>query len=77
MAFGFAAYVSRDGFPPDRARLASGCLVKLSRAGFHPQGSNKRFLTHVMCVVLLFQASWHNPGSSRPSTRAVAVQRPV
>ena len=25
MAFGLAAYVSRDGFPSDRARLASGC----------------------------------------------------
>ena len=25
MAFGLAAYVSRDGYPPDRARLASGC----------------------------------------------------
>ncbi len=25
MAFGLAAYVSRGGFPPDRARLASGC----------------------------------------------------
>jgi hypothetical protein len=25
MAFGLAAYVSRDGCPPDRARLASGC----------------------------------------------------
>jgi len=61
MAFGLAAYVSRDGFPPDRARRASGCLVKLSRTGFDPQGSDKRFLTHVMCVVLLFQASWHNP----------------
>ena len=25
MAFGLAAYVSRGGYPPDRARLASGC----------------------------------------------------
>lgn len=60
MAFGLAAYVSRMGCPsPRKARFQ--VLVKLSWTGFHPQGSDKRFSTHFMCVVLLFQASWHNP----------------
>lgn len=59
MAFGLAAYVSRIGFPPTR-KAGFQVLVRLSWAGFHPQGSDKRFSTHVMFVVLLFQASWHN-----------------
>ena len=42
MAFGLAAYVSRDGYPPDRARLASRCW-SLSWTGFYPQSSFKRF----------------------------------
>ncbi len=48
------------GFPPPR-KARFQVLVRLSWAGFHPQGSDKRFPTHFMCVVLLFQASWHNP----------------
>ena len=59
MAFGLAAYVSRIGFPPTR-KAGFQVLVRLSWAGFHPQGSDKRFSTHFMCVILLFQASWHN-----------------
>jgi hypothetical protein len=48
------------GYPsPHKARFQ--VLVRLSWTGFHPQGSDKRFSTHVMCVGLLFQASWHNP----------------
>jgi hypothetical protein len=35
-------------------------LVRLSRTGFYPQGSDKRFQTHFMFAILLFQASWHN-----------------
>jgi hypothetical protein len=35
-------------------------LVRLSWAGFYPQGLCRRFLTHLMFVVLLLQASWHN-----------------
>ena len=55
MAFGLAAYVSRLGCPsPRKARFQ--VLARLSWAGFHPQGSDKRFSTHFMFVVLLFQA---------------------
>jgi len=61
MAFGLAAYVSRDGYPPNRARLASGCWSGSPGQAWHPQGSDRRFLTHLMFVVLLLQASWHNP----------------
>ncbi len=42
MAFGFAAYVSRIGFPPTR-KAGFQALVTLSWAGFHPQGFYKRF----------------------------------
>jgi hypothetical protein len=42
MAFGLAAYVSRIGFPPTR-KAGFQVLVKLSWAGFYPQGSDKRF----------------------------------
>jgi hypothetical protein len=59
MAFGLAAYVSRIGFPLTR-KARFQVLVRLSWAGFHPQGSYERFPTHFMWVILLFQASWHN-----------------
>jgi hypothetical protein len=36
-----------------RARLASSRLLKHFWTGFHPQGSDERFSTHFMCVVLL------------------------
>jgi hypothetical protein len=42
MAFGLAAYVSRFGFPPTR-KAGFQVLVRLSWAGLHPQGSDKRF----------------------------------
>jgi hypothetical protein len=42
MAFGLAAYVSRIGFPPTR-KAGFQVLVRLSWAGFYPQGSVKRF----------------------------------
>ena len=43
MAFGLAAYVSRLGYPSPR-KAGFQVLVRLSWAGFHPQGSDKRFL---------------------------------
>ena len=46
---------------PSPRKAGFQVLAKLSWAGFHPQGSYKRFSTHFMCVGLLFQASWHNP----------------
>ena len=51
-AFGLAAYVSRDGYPPDRARLASRCW-SLSWTGFYPQSSCKRFQL-TSCLSLSF-----------------------
>ncbi len=42
MAFGLAAYVSRLGYPSPR-KAGFQALVRLSWAGFHPQGSDKRF----------------------------------
>ena len=56
MAFGLTAYVSRLGYPSPR-KAGFHLLVRLSWTGFYPQGSFKRFSTHVMLVVLLFQAS--------------------
>jgi len=43
MAFGLAAYVSRIGFPPTPRKAGFQVLVRLSWAGFYPQGSDKRF----------------------------------
>ena len=60
MAFGLAAYVSRGGIPLTAQDWLPGA-GQLSRTGFYPQGSDKRFSTHFMWVGLLFQASWHNP----------------
>ena len=56
------------GYPSPR-KTRFQVLVRLSWAGFHPQGSDKRFSTHLMFVVLLFQASWHNPPFSARSRR--------
>jgi len=39
---------------PRKARFQ--VLVRLSWAGFHPQGSDNRFQIHFVCVILLFQA---------------------
>jgi len=36
-------------------------LVRCCRTGFHPQGSIERFSIHILFIVLLSQASWHNP----------------
>ena len=59
MAFGIAAYVSQCWLPAT-GKAGFQVLVRLSWAGFHPQGSGKRFSAHFMFAVLLFQASWHN-----------------
>ena len=61
MAFGLAAYVSRCWLPVTAQGWLLQVLVTPCWAGFHPQGSYRRFSTHFMCVGLLFQASWHNP----------------
>jgi len=61
MASGLAAYVSRDGYPPNRARLASRCWSGSPGRAWYPQGSYERFSTHIMFVVLLSQPSRHDP----------------
>ncbi len=43
MAFGLAAYVSRDGYPPDRARLASGCWSSSPGRAFTRKAPMKGF----------------------------------
>ena len=50
MAFGLAAYVSRCWLPVT-AKTGFQVLVKLSWAGFHPQGSDKRFSTYSIRVI--------------------------
>ena len=55
-ASALAVYASQGGLPHHHARLASGCRPGSTGRAFHPQGSNKRFQTHVMFVILLFQA---------------------
>ena len=55
-ASALAVYASKAGLPRHHARLASGCWPDSSGRAFHPQGSYKGFQTHVMFVILLFQA---------------------
>jgi hypothetical protein len=55
-ASALAVYASQDGSPHHHARLASGCRPGSTGRASHPQGSYKRFQTHVMFVILLFQA---------------------
>jgi hypothetical protein len=45
----------RVGYPSQH-KAHFQVLVKLSWAGFNPQGSAKRFATHIVCAGLLFQA---------------------
>jgi hypothetical protein len=56
MAFGSPPTYHSIGHPPP-ARLASRCWSGSPARAFHPQGSYKRFPTHVMFVFPLFQAS--------------------
>ncbi len=74
MAFGLAVYVSRLGYPSPR-KTRFQVLVRLSWAGFYPQGSYKRFLTHFMFVILLFQAFLAQSASPRESNRRGGLTR--
>ena len=55
-ASALAVYASQHGLPHDHARLASGRRPGSTGRAFHPQGSCKRFQTHLMFAILLFQA---------------------
>ena len=61
MASGLAAYVSRDGYPPDRARLASGCWSSSPGRAFTRRVPTKGFQLTSCGLSSFFQASWHNP----------------
>ena len=63
MAFGLAAYVSPVGCPTCGARLASRCWSGSPGRAFTRRVPTKGFPTHFWSVVLLFQASRHNPSS--------------
>jgi hypothetical protein len=59
MAFGLACLRITEWITRTPRKTGFQLLVRLSWAGFDPQGSCKRFSAHVMLAVLLFQASWH------------------
>ena len=75
MAFGLAAYVSRDGYPPDRARLASGCLSSSPGRAFTRRVPPKGFQLTSCGLSSFFQASWHNPRFD-PCIRAASSRSP-
>ena len=56
MAFGLAVYASPDGLPRPDARLASGRWSGATGRAFHPQGSNERFQSASLHLILLSQA---------------------
>ena len=56
MAFGLAVYASQCGLPRHHARLASGRWSGATGRAFHPQGSNERFQSCFLHLILLSQA---------------------
>jgi hypothetical protein len=60
MAFGLAVYASPGSLPHHDARLASSCWSSSTGRGFHPQGSDERFQSCRLHLILLSQASWRN-----------------
>lgn len=65
------------GYPSPR-KAGFQVLVNSPGRASNPQGSYKRFSTYFMCVVVLFQASWHNPSFSPCSARLLfAIEKPM
>ena len=56
MAFGLAVYASQCGLPRPDARLASGRWSDATGRAFHPQGSDERFQSASLHLILLSQA---------------------
>ena len=56
MAFGLAVYASQGGLPHHHARLASGRWSGATGRAFHPQGSDERFQSCFLHLILLSQA---------------------
>ena len=71
MAFGLAVYASQCGLPPHHARLASGCWSGSTGRAFHPHGSDERFQSCYLHLILLSQAS------SRKGRVIVCSERPL
>ena len=55
-ASALTVYASQDGLPHHHARLASGCRPSSTGRAWLPAGFQQRFQTHVMFIILLFQA---------------------
>ena len=60
MAFGLAVYASPGSLPHHDARLASSCWSSSTGRASHPQGSDERFQSCRLHLILLSQASWRN-----------------
>ena len=56
MAFGLAVYASQCGLLQPHARLASSCWSGSTGRAFHPQGSDERFQSCRLHLILLSQA---------------------
>ena len=56
MAFGLAVYASPGSLPPHDARRASSCWSGSTGRAFHPQGSDERFQSCRLPLILLSQA---------------------
>jgi hypothetical protein len=76
MAFGLVSLRITQRLPARPPKTGFRVLEKLSRTGFYPQASDKRFSTHFTCAGLLFQASWHNPRVGPVSTPSFPNREP-
>ena len=56
MAFGLAVYASQCGLPQPHARLASSCWSSSTGRASHPKGSDERFQSCTLHLILLSQA---------------------
>jgi hypothetical protein len=56
MAFGLAVYASQRRLPDDHAKLASSCWSSSTGRDSHPQGSDERFQSCNLHLILLSQA---------------------
>ena len=56
MAFGLAVYASQRRLPDDHAKLASSCWSSSTGRASHPQGSDERFQSCNLHLILLSQA---------------------
>ena len=74
MAFGLAVYASQRWLPRRHARLASSRWSDVTGRAFHPQGSNERFQSCILHLILLSQASL---GAIRANATLLIAAKPV